>query len=193
MSRLVVLSALLVACPKPGATPAADSPQAIRGPTTERPLPEEGLIMQEVDLNRDGRPDIFNKFRQLTGAPRLLLEKQLDLNFDGRVDLVSSFDETGTLVSEQMDSDFDGRIDWTDHYQGGKRVISEMDTDFDGKANIFFYYESDERGIPRIQRKERDTNGDGKVDYWERFDAEGKVIKIGRDTDGDGKMDERDE
>ena len=39
----------------------------------------------------------------------------------------------------------------------------------------------------------RDTNGDGKVDFWEYFDDAGKVIRTGKDVDGDGVMDVRQE
>ena len=38
-----------------------------------------------------------------------------------------------------------------------------------------------------------DTDGDGMVDYWEKFDTQGNVIRTGRDLDGDGKMDVRDQ
>jgi hypothetical protein len=44
-----------------------------------------------------------------------------------------------------------------------------------------------------MRRKESDTNGDGKVDFWEYFDDAGKVIRTGKDLDGDGVMDVRQE
>ena len=155
---------------------------------TERPLPEEGHLLQEIDLNSDGSPDIYNYFRERENAPRLMLRKEIDLDRDGRVDVRTYFTDEGTLEREEMDGDFDGHFDWVDHYQSGERVMSEQDTDNDGQMNVFSYYEKG-----KITRKERDTNADGLIDYWERFDAEGNVTKIGRDTDGDGKLDERDE
>jgi len=158
---------------------------------TERELPEQGLIQQEVDLDVDGKPEIVNYFRQRS-EDRLLVKKEVDLNHDGRIDLISYFDDSGKLKKEQMDSDYDGSFDWTDHYRDGKRVMSEYDTETDGKPNVFKYYEVAE-GQTRLARKERDTDGDGKIDVWERFDAEGNVIRTGKDTDGDGKMDERSE
>ena len=50
-----------------------------------------------------------------------------------------------------------------------------------------------EDGVARLDRKERDSDGDGKVDVWERFNDQGEVVRTGRDTDGDGKMDVREE
>ena len=39
-----------------------------------------------------------------------------------------------------------------------------------------------------IARKERDNNGDGRVDYWEYWEGEA-VDRIGEDLDGDGQVD----
>lgn len=152
----------------------------------ERPS-EDGLVLAEVDIDGDGSPDIYNRYRELEGGGRLLVEKELDLNRDARVDVTSFYDEEGTLIREEMDGDFDSRVDWIDHYQGGRRVLSEVDTDFDGTFDLYKYYEGGE-----LKRKERDTDGDGKVDYWEYFEG-GEVSKVGRDIDGDGQMDIREE
>ena len=92
-----------------------------------------------------------------------------------------------------MDSDYDGAMDWTDHYKRGVRVMSEYDTDYDGKPNVFKYYIEGDDGRMYLDRKERDEDGDGKIDVWERFSREGEVVRTGRDTDGDGKVDEREE
>ncbi len=146
----------------------------------------DGLILVEIDLNSDGRPEVFNYYRERTQADRLLVRKEVDLNKDSRIDVRSFYDETGTLTREEMDGDFDGQVDWVDHYQGERRVMSEVDTDYNGVFDLFKYYEGG-----NVKRKERDTDGDGRVDFWEHFDAEGNVDKVGRDTDGDGQMDVR--
>jgi hypothetical protein len=163
---------------------------------TEKQLPEEGLVLVEVDINTDQQPDIFNYFREREAAPRVLVKKKVDLNYDGKIDVISYFNLEGLMEREEMDGDFDGRFDTADYYQDGVRVMSERDTDYDGRPNIYSYYESfedqgEKRG--RITHQERDTNGDGKIDYWLRFNESGDVIKTGRDTDGDGKMDVREE
>ena len=152
---------------------------------------EEGLIEQEVDLDGDGVTDIRNYLRERPGGRRILVRKEIDLNRDGATDVVSYFDEDGNLEREEMDSDYDGRFDWTDHYKDGVRVMSEYDTDYDGTPNMFKYYIEGDDGMVYLDRKERDENGDGRIDLWERFSPEGEVIRAGRDNDGDGKVDER--
>lgn len=154
----------------------------------------DGMILQEIDLNDDRKPDVFNTYQPRANAPRLLVRKEVDLNLDGQVDKITYYNEQAELEREEMDGDFDGHFDWTDHYQDNVRVMTEVDTDGNGKMDQFSYYESPTPGAtPRITRKERDTNGDTLIDIWERFDENGIVNRTGRDTDGDGKMDERDE
>jgi hypothetical protein len=165
-------------------TAAAQDKSSVREHTTD-----DGNLIVEVDLDGDGKPDIYNYYRQLDGGGRLLLRKEMDLNQDTRIDVWSIYTETGDLEREEMDGDFDGNIDWVDHYQGGKRVMSEIDTQNTGRFDLFKYYEAG-----KIRRKERDTTGDGQVDHWEYFDDEGKnVVKVGWDIDGDGQMDVREE
>lgn len=152
---------------------------------------DDGLIEQQVDLDGDGVIDIRNHFRERSSGQRRLVRKELDLNRDGVSDVVSHFDAEGNLEREEMDSDYDGRLDWTDHYKEGVRVMSEYDTDYDGKPNMFKYFIEADDGMVHLDRKERDEDGDGRIDLWERFSPEGEVIRAGRDTDGDGKVDER--
>ncbi len=154
---------------------------------TEQPA-EDGLIRQEIDLNGDGRGDVFNYYRERSEGPRALVRKEVDLNWDGRVDVQSYFTASGEMEKESMDGDFDGNMDWVDHYQGGKRVLSEVDTDYDGRADLWKIYEGG-----KVKRKERDTDGNAQVDFWEYLDDSGAVVKTGRDIDGDGIMDERED
>ena len=155
---------------------------------SEKPA-ADGLVEQDIDINGDGRTDVFNFYKERTGdAPRLLVRKETDLNMDGRVDVRSWFDETGKLDKEEIDGDFDSRVDRVDHYQAGKLVMSEIDTDYNGVFDLYKYYEGG-----KIRRKERDTNGDGKIDFWEYLDDQGNVVKTGKDVDGDGIMDVRDQ
>ena len=168
----------------------------------EEPTKDGGVVVQ-VDVNSEGQPDIFNYYRLLDDDGRVLQRKELDLNQDGRIDVWSYFTETGMQEREEMDSDFDGNVDWIDHYQSGKRVMSEVDTANSGQFDLFKYYESKSgeelaggvQAAPKgiIRRKERDTDGDGQVDHWEYFDDKGNVIKVGWDIDGDGQMDVREE
>jgi hypothetical protein len=192
MNRIGVAGVLLmVACAKGGGSTGA-STESGPPPITERTT-EAGLVEASIDLDGDGKPEIRNFYRVRADAPRLLVRKEVDMNRDGKMDVVSVFDDSGVLDREEMDSDYDGFFDWTDHYQKGDRVMSEYDSDNDGKPNVFKYFMRGEDGTVRLDRKERDEDGDGKIDVWERFDATGAVIRMGRDTDGDGKVDIREE
>ncbi len=122
---------------KESTTTAAKDTSSVRERATT-----DGNLVVEVDLDGDASPDIYNYFRSLEDEGRLLLRKEMDLNQDGRIDVWSFFTETGDLDREEMDADFDGSIDWIDHYQGGKRVMSEIDTENNGTFDLFKYYES---------------------------------------------------
>jgi len=164
-----------------------------RGNTTEASLLTEkigagGLIEQQIDLNKDERPDVFNFYRARKETTRLLVRKEVDLNWDGKIDVRTWFTDSGEIEKEEMDGDFDSRVDWIDHYKGGRRVMSEIDSDYDGAMDLFKYYENG-----KLRRKERDSKGDGRIDFWEYLDEQGNVLRTGRDVDGDGVMDIRDE
>ena len=138
-------------------------------------------------------PDIKNYYRERSDAPRLLVRKEMDLNRDGKTDVISLFDPDGMLEREELDADYDGRFDWIDHYQKGERVMSEYDTDSDGRPNVFKYYIKGSDGLVHLDRKERDEDGDGAIDVWEKFSQAGEVTRTARDTDGDGRMDVRED
>lgn len=192
--RSSLLSALalvaLTGCPKSDAalTPTMPTSTVGEAASMTESSTSDGLTQVQVDLNRDGKPEITNYFRERTDAPRLLLRKETDLNRDGKIDVRAQYDDAGQRVQEEMDGDFDGRADWVDHYIAGKRTYTEVDSDFNGSFDLFKYYENG-----KVRRKERDTNGDGRVDDWEYLDETGRVVKTGRDVDGDGKMDVREQ
>ena len=190
-SSIVMLVLSTVACGGQTSSPetstntsTVQSSTSSDGPIVERPT-VGGLVLVEIDLNRDGTADVFNYYRERAEADRLLVRREVDLNHDGRIDVHSLFDEVGSIQREDMDGDFDGRVDWVDHYQGGVRTLSEVDTNQDGAFDMSRYYVAGE-----IARKERDTDADGRVDYWELY-RDGEVVNTGRDTDGDGEMDQR--
>jgi len=190
----VIVAALVVAScagkKKDATEDAADSPE-YKPAITRKTLPD-GLLLEEVDINEDEQPDVFNYYRERDEAARLLVRKDTDLNLDGRIDVKSWYNDYGKLELEEMDLDFDGQFDLKDHYQDVdgegtvERVSSEVDTDYDGVPNVWTTYSKG-----KAVRKERDTNGDGRVDVWEKYDAEGNVIRAGRDQNFDGSVDER--
>ena len=190
----VFLLALLPACGG-SQNPAPEAAVETNPVYSERPA-EQGLTLVEIDLNNDGNVDVFNYYRERAQAERLLVRKEMDLNRDARIDIVSYYSDLGGLIREEMDGDFDGKVDWIDHYQETtaegfsesttSRAMTEVDTDYDGQMDVFKYVENG-----RLARKERDTDGNGRVDQWEVFDEQGTVTHVGRDTDGDGQMDVR--
>jgi hypothetical protein len=167
----------------------AGQPAGLSAEVTES-ITEEGLIRREIDLNGDGAPDIVNLLRPLDDE-RVAVAKNTDLNFDGKFDVFTEFDAFGQISRERIDTDFDGDLDTIDLYKDGARVKSDRDIDFDGDFDVFAFYVVETDGRVRLDRKESDTDGNGKIDLWERFDLDGKLIRAGRDLDNDGKIDER--
>ena len=210
-----VTSLLLLACgsskdqtrlaPESPAAPVEKAPveQAVRSEA------ESGANMDKIDINSDGKPDVFKYYRLVDAGPaqnpndqgakvqkKVLVRKELDVNFDQRTDIIELYEgEPGKeqKVREEMDMDFDGRMDMTRSFKDGNLTMVEMDLGFDGKMDSWSYYQMsmDETGKPvnRLLERRRDNNGDGKVDVWEYY-MKGELQKIGTDTDGDGQPDQ---
>ncbi|EAU61891.1 hypothetical protein [Stigmatella aurantiaca] len=146
-----------------------------------------GEKVRELDLNRDGKTDVWIYVVSGKGADgqerERMVRKEIDVNADGRVDITQSFNEAEEKVREEMDQDFDGQIDSTLLFEKGVNTLTQRDVDGNGKVDVWVYYENG-----KLVRKERDTNGDGKVDNWEYWQGD-QVDRIGDDLDGDGKAD----
>jgi hypothetical protein len=72
--------------------------------------------------------------------------------------------------------------------QPGEKMVAR-DVAGRGKPDLWIYSLVVAEGQERIVRRERDLNGDGKVDLWEAYDGEGNVAKQAYDLDFDGKPD----
>jgi hypothetical protein len=146
---------------------------------------EGGTEVEKLDVNGDGRPDIWRHFALVEGPEgrpqRLLVRKEIDLNFDGEVDIRIHLSPAGTVTKEEFDLDFDGRIDMVAEYEDGVLVTQSMDEGFDGTVDVWRYFEGG-----ALVRKERDSDHDGRVDVWEYY-QDGRLIRIGRDVDRDGR------
>ncbi len=71
---------------------------------------------------------------------------------------------------------------------GGTPLVKiEIDEDSDNRPERVFHYEN---GV--LAADERDTSGDGAIDRFDRFDADGLVSERAEDLNGDGKVDIRD-
>ncbi len=70
----------------------------------------------------------------------------------------------------------------------GEKVVA-LDVGGHGKTDLWKYSILVAEGQERLVRKERDLNGDGKVDVWEAYDEDGNVSKQAYDLDFDGVPD----
>lgn len=78
-----------------------------------------GKRVTKLDLNRDGRADVWKLYRS---QPVAMTCKQLDLNFDGKLDMWIHYDQKGRRELEEMDLDFDGRVDLLQVLEAGKKL-----------------------------------------------------------------------
>ncbi len=167
--------------------------EAVASQIREVPAPVEGQIIVEIDLDEDGDAEVWNVYAVHEDGSRTRVRKDTDLDNDGKADVISEFDGTGALRIERLDGDFDGTYEWVDHYQSGRRVFAEVDSDRNGTSDIFYYYATGEDPEGVLERRERDTDGNGLIDVWERYGDDGTIVVSARDTDGDGKPDVRNE
>jgi hypothetical protein len=68
-------------------------------------------------------------------------------------------------------------------------ILSEHDLTHDGKPDVLKYVLKDASGKEVLLRKEKDLNGDGKIDAWEKYAADGSLVRVVYDLDFDGKPD----
>ena len=147
-------------------------------------IPEDALV-EQVDMNADGRPDMTRTFIAGTaeGEARRLVRIDVDLNFDGRVDKRSTYNpDTGKLEKVEVNYDFDDAFDMISYYDAeGNLEAQKIDRDFDGKPDVLKRFKG---GL--LYSRQIDSNGDATWDLWEYFTKKGEVYRIGKDLDGDG-------
>jgi hypothetical protein len=68
-------------------------------------------------------------------------------------------------------------------------IVAEYDLAHDGKPDLWKYSVRDPTGREILVRKEKDLNGDGKVDTWELYEPDGSLSRVVHDLDFDGKPD----
>lgn len=119
--------------------------------------PEElRLVRREMDLNFDGRLDLWNWY----GEEGELVKQAFDLDFDGKIDVVSFF-EHGVVVRKELYQRSGDKPDAFKYYSNGQLIRSERDTTGNGKIDTWEYWEEG-----RVHRVGQDLDGDGKVDRW---------------------------
>jgi len=176
----VLMIVFVAAC---GTTKTADTQRFGQSMSVLDTKVEGSETVQILDLNGDGKADVWKVSVKLPGAKErlLLIRKDLDVNFDGRVDIRRHYGESGDVEREEMDLDFDTRVDAVHFYRKGALYMSEIDMAFDGTTDVWKFYDDGE-----LVRKERDLDGDSSVDSWEYWKA-GRLVRKGSDRDGDGE------
>ncbi len=184
MRRFALALTALIACAGreklPAKAPAPERPPVAVPPGFE---PRPGEERTGLDLDGDGRPDVWRSFAKDGAGRPLLLRAEKDLNGDGRVETWEKYAPDGRLSEALYDLDLDGSPDEGFFYEGGRLVRKELAVGFGGVPRTRSFYEDG-----RLVRKERDTDGDSRVDAWEYWE-DGTLDRIGIDGDGDGKVD----
>ncbi len=163
------------------------------------------LVMLSADQDGDGRVD---QWTYLDGDRPLRGEK--DDDGDGRIDRWEYFDAQGQLLMVGTASRGDGIEDtWTYTARVGAENRVDVSTRRDRQADRHDFYVG---GI--LVRSELDTNADGRIDRWDRYDnrvlrevqfdtsfasprpdrrllydAEGRFVAAEADDDRDGRFD----
>jgi len=141
----VLMCAALVACARDRVTAVYDAGGAIR--------------RIDYDTDRDGRIDL--RAYLLNGRT---VRIEADGNGDGIVDRWEYYGGNGGLDRLGTSSESDGVEDtWV--VQTGEQMRIDISTRRDGVADR---HELHENGI--VVSAEQDTNGDGRIDQWQRFD-----------------------
>lgn len=130
---------------------------------------------------------------------------------DGKRLAAYFLDASGAPVLREEDRDGDGTVDRWTAYDHGRRsevweardgssvptahfllapngAVSKIEVlrPSDGRAQRVFTYDGG-----RLSAEASDTNGDGQLDRFEKFDADGEVASREEDLNGDGEMDVR--
>lgn len=116
------------------------------------------LVCREMDLNHDGRKDVF-RFYNDDGRP---LREMSDGDFDGQIDSIAFF-EDGRMVREELDRDHDGRPDEIRHYTRGVLMRVERDDNRDGEVDVWEHWSDG-----NLLRIGYDVDGDHVADFWHR-------------------------
>jgi hypothetical protein len=119
-----------------------------------------------ADQDRDGRVDQWTYF---DGS--LVLRGEKDVDGDGRVDRWEYFDRQGGLERVGTSSLNDGVEDtWTWPAAAGTEGRIDRARGRDRRIDRREYFRDD-----ALVRAEEDTNGDGRIDRWDRY--EGAVLR----------------
>jgi hypothetical protein len=143
------------------------------------------------DANKNGRIDTWTDM----DGPRPL-QSRMDRNEDGKIDRWEFYDEKGGLLKVGFSRRDDGKPDaWAFSGADGKvQRVEASSTGDQTKIDRWEYYDASAGtgpdGMGVLVRAEEDTNGDGRPDRWDTFEA-GSLRTAAFDETGDGKPDRR--
>ena len=109
---------------------------------------------------------------------------ETDRNFDRKVDTVVEFDRRGLPMRRRSDDDFDGRMENTVRYRNAEPLLAETDRNGDGVVD---YRERYVDGV--IESAEYVSNDTGKVVKRVHFRG-ARAVSAELDHDGDGNFEQ---
>jgi hypothetical protein len=131
------------------------------------------LVRLDADLNRNGVLDT----RTYASGSRVF-RSEVDMNEDGRVDRWEYWNEQHALTMVGTSGRLEGVEDvWTYAEAGGEIRIDRAHGAERHATRREFYRDG------ALVRAEEDTNGDGRIDKWEAFEA-GRLRTVAFDTSG---------
>ncbi|MGH7268907.1 MAG: hypothetical protein ACREJ3_00625, partial [Polyangiaceae bacterium] len=114
----------------------------------------------------------------------------VDLNRDGKPDLYEYFDAAGNVRRRELCYDFTGAVDAIEYFDKGKLARRELDATGRRKIDTWDWFDPNATLDPKTgrpahpARRERDTKGDGRVDQWWTWNGSNVTIAVDRTGDG---------
>ena len=144
--------------------------------------PQTGILqLLKYDTDGDGKTDTW---RYMDGARVIRVE--IDRDRDGRIDRWEHYDANQKLEKIGISLAGDGVEDaWTYLGADGQVARIESSPQRNGKVQRVEYFD---RGA--LSRAEEDTDGDGRIDKWETYEA-ARLVVVAFDTMGRGVSDRR--
>lgn len=104
-----------------------------------------------------------------------------DINQNGKPDIYQYFDANGLVRRREADYDEDGVVDAIEYYENGKLVRHDLDI---ASQHRFDTWDTYDPATGKRVKRERDNDGDGRVDQWWTWDGDKVTIAFDKNNDG---------